>query len=371
MRVAIRKKTRKTIFSVIKKTFKGFGEHKIMKLSASLAYTTIFSMAPMLVMLLFLCSIFLKREAIEGTVYSQIKDFVGPESALQVQSMIKTSTQAAGTSFAGIVSILALLIAATSLFAEIQDSINTIWGVRPKKTAGIKYFLKSRLLSFGVIGSLGFLLLVTLGITSAIDVVADTLTRNFSTTAVVFLYILNILITLCIVTVLFGVIFKVLPDADIEWKQIRIAAFVTAILFMIGKFLISLYISKTNVGSTFGAAGSLVVLLVWVYYSSVILYLGAEFAKQDALAFGGTIRPSKYAETVQQVEVATDQPTLQHAEKEKEVVKDAQAVAEEVVQKAVKEKEEIITEAHSDKADIIADAHQCKENIIEEAKKKT
>ena len=347
----MKKKSFKNIFSVLNKTFDGFVDHKIMKLSASLAYTTIFSMAPLLIMLLFLCTIFLQKEAVEGTIYNQIKGFVGSASAEQVQSMIKTSSKATTSMFTRVIGIVALLIAATSLFAEIQDSINTIWGVRPKKGAGIKNFFKSRILSFGVIGSLGFLLLVTLGISTLIDGFSERLTQNFSNVAVVFIYIFNLLLTLFIVTILFAVIFKVLPDAEIQWKQVSIASIVTAVLFILGKFLISIYISKTNVGSTFGAAGSLVILLVWVYYSSIILYLGAMFAKEWALAFGSPIMPSKYAETVQTVEVASKGETLQEAEKEKEIVVDAKKTATDVVADAHKEKEKIIDEANFKKPD--------------------
>lgn len=342
-------KSLKNIFSVIKKTFDGFAEHKILKLSASLAYTTIFAMAPLLIMILFLCTIFLQKEAIEGTIYNQIKGFVGSASAEQVQSMIKTSSKATTSFFARVAGIIALLVAATSLFAEIQDSINTIWGVRPKKGAGIKNFFKTRIISFGIIGSLGFLLLVTLGISTVIDGFSERLIQHFSNIAVVFIYIFNLLLTLFIVTILFGVIFKVLPDAEIKWKQVKTASVVTAILFITGKFLISIYISKTNVGSTFGAAGSLVILLVWVYYSSIILYLGAEFAKEWALAFGTPILPSKYAETVQIVEVAAKGETLQEAEKQKDIVVDAKKTATDVVADAHEEKDKIIEQAAAEK----------------------
>ena len=343
----MQRKTFKNIFSVIKKTFGAFGDYKIMKLSASLAYTTIFSMAPLIVMILFLCAIFFQKEAIEGTLYAQIKDFVGGDGAAQIQGMIKNSGKTASNIFARIASVAAVIIAATSLFADIQDSLNTIWGVRPKKGAGIKNFIKTRILSFGIIGGLGFLLLVTLGISSVMDGISDRLIAHFSNIAVIIIYIVNAMITLLVVSVLFAVIFKVLPDADIEWRQIRTAAIVTAILFIIGKFLISLYISKTNVGSTFGAAGSLVVLLVWVYYSSVILYLGAAFAKQWALAFGSPILPSKHAETVQTVEIAANGSSLQHAETQKEKVMDAKAIAGDVIAEAHAEKEKIIKQAGS------------------------
>ena len=334
----------KNIFSVIKKTFTDFGDYKIMKLSASLAYTTIFSMAPLIVMILFLCAIFFQKEAIEGTLYGQIKDFVGSEGAEQIQAMIKNSSKTASSIFARIASVIALLIAATSLFADIQDSLNTIWGVRPKHGTGVKYFIKSRILSFGIIGGLGFLLLVTLGISSVMDGLSDRLILQFSNVAVIVIYIVNAFFTLLVVSILFAVIFKVLPDADIKWRQISTSAIVTAVLFIGGKFLISLYISSTNVGSTFGAASSLVILLVWVYYSSLILYLGAAFAKQWALAFGSPILPSKHAETVQNVEIASKGNSLQQAESTKEKVLDAKKVADDVVENAHIEKDKIINE---------------------------
>lgn len=335
-------KTFKNIFSVIKKTFAGFLEHKIMKLSAALAYTTIFSMAPLLVIILFLTTIFFQKEAIEGTIYNQMKSFVGEASAQQVQAMIRISGKETVSIVARIVSVVGLFIAATSLFVEIQDSINTIWGVRPKKGGGIKGFFKTRMISFGVIGSLGFLLLVTLGISTIMDGLSDKLSQNFSSVAVWATYILNIAVTLFIVSILFAVIFKMLPDAEIKWSQVRTASLVTAVLFMIGKFLISLYISQTKVGSTFGAAGSLVVLLVWVYYSSVILYLGAEFAKQWAIAFGTPIQPSKHAQIVQMVEVLSNSETIQHAEKEKGTIMDAKKIAEKVIIDAEAEKTKIV-----------------------------
>src|SRR5436190_12518473 len=176
-----------------------------------------------------------------------------------------------------------------------QDSINSIWGVKAKPKAGIMKLVMTRLLSFGMIASLGFLLLVSLAITALVEGIGDRLKQAFPDVTVVLLYIVNLIITFGVITALFAIIFKVLPDVRIKWKDIWPGAIATAILFMIGKFLISIYITKSNIGNTYGAAGSLVVLIVWIYYSSIILYFGAEFTKAYALNKGVHIVPSEYA----------------------------------------------------------------------------
>ena len=171
--------------------------------------------------------------------------------------------------------------------------------------------LRNRFLSFSVIASLGFLLLVSLGISAIIEALMGSFQANYPDVAVIFVYIINLVLTLGITAVIFGVIFKVLPDAQIKWKDIMAGAIATAVLFMIGKFGISFYISKANVGSTYGAAGSIVILLLWVYYSSIILYFGAEFTKAYAIQYGSAIHPNDYAVTTKQVEVETGKQTIQ------------------------------------------------------------
>ncbi|MEJ7912783.1 MAG: YihY/virulence factor BrkB family protein [Chitinophagaceae bacterium] len=295
--------TPKGIWEVLKSSFKGFAEDKVPKLSASLAYYTSFSLAPLLIMIIYLCSIFLGREAIEGTIYTQINGFVGKEAAEQIQGIIKSATLEGKGGFAAIIGIITLLIGATTVFAEIQDSINSIWGLKAKPKLGIKKLLKDRFLSFGIIGSLGFLLLVSLGVSAIVDGLGERLKDNFPDVTVVVFYVINLLLTLFITTGLFGVIFKVLPDAKIKWKDVFGGALATSVLFMIGKLLISLYISKSDVGGAFGAAGSLVILIVWIYYSAIILYFGAEFTKAYAVKYGSAIHPSHYAITIKKVEV--------------------------------------------------------------------
>ena len=176
-------------------------------------------------------------------------------------------------------------------------------------------------MSFGVIGSLGFILLVSLGLSAVLESLNEKLFAHFSDTAVYMVYVGQTLVTLTIITLLFAVIFKILPDAKITWKQVRVSSFTTALLFMAGKFLISFYISHSRLGTVYGAAGSLVIIMVWVYYSSVILYLGALFAKCYAIEFGSSIKPSKYAEIVHIVEVKLEAKTLQEAKEEVEEYK--------------------------------------------------
>lgn len=308
--------TFKGIWQVLKDSFKGFSEDKVPKLSASLAYYTVFSLGPLLIVLIFLSSIFFGREAIEGSIYTQMRAFVGPESAKQIQEIVKNATLADKGGLSAVIGIITLLIGATTVFAEIQDSINTIWGLKAKPKLGVMKIVKDRLLSFGIIGSLGFLLLVSLGVSTIIDALNTRLQNLFPDVAVVVFYIVNLILTLVIVSGLFAVIFKVLPDAKIKWKDVIGGAVATAILFVLGKFLISFYISKSDVGSTYGAAGSLVILIVWVYYSSIILFLGAEFTKAYAVKFGTEIHPSDFAVTVKNVEVETGKGSVQKSQRE-------------------------------------------------------
>jgi membrane protein len=305
----------KKIWKLTKETFQGFSKDKVTKLSGSLAYFTVFSMGPLLVVIIFLCGLFFAREAVEGKIYSVLKDFVGQDTAVQLQEIIKKASLTHRNSIAAIIGTITLIVGATGVFAEIQDSINKIWGLKPKPKKGWLKMLQNRVLSFSVIISLGFLLLVSLAITAIIESISGRLQGAFPGVAVTVFYIVNLALTLGISMLIFAVIFKVLPDATIKWKDVMIGAFVTALLFLAGKFGISFYISQTKVGSTYGAAGSLVILLVWVYYSSMILYLGAEFTKAYALEYGEPIHPNDYAVTTKEIEVETGKQTVQKKEK--------------------------------------------------------
>lgn len=303
--------TFKGIWDVIKKTFTGFSDHKVTKLSGSLAYYTVFSMAPLLVVIISLCGIFLGQEAAQGEIYKQLAGFMGKQTALQLQEIVSKAAIGDKDKVAFIIGLVTLLVGATTVFADIQESINTIWGLKPKPKRGWLKMLQNRFLSFSVIVSLGFILLVSLGITTVLDGFSTRLQARYADVSVVLFYILNQLLTLVVITLIFAVIFRVLPDALIKWRDVLSGAVVTAVLFMLGKFAISIYIGQSDVGSTYGAAGSLVILLLWTYYSSIILYLGAEFTKAYAVAYGSEIRPAHYAVTTKEIEVETGNASVQ------------------------------------------------------------
>ena len=314
-----KKLTLKGVWQILKEAGSGFSDDKVMKLSGSLAYFTIFSIGPLILIIIFLANLFWGREAVEGSIYGQIKGFVGPDAALQIQDIIKNAAISGKSTFTAIIGVITLVIGATGVFVEIQDSINTIWGLKPKPKKGLIKMILTRLLSFSVVVSLGFLLLVSLIINAVIEAMINKLMSVFPEGAVVLGYIINLVVTFGVTTLLFAIIFMVLPDAKIKWKDVLIGAMVTTVLFMIGKFAISFYIGTSNVGSTYGAAGSLVVILLWVYYSSVILYFGAEFTKAYAASYGSHIEPNEYAVWIKQVEVEEEGGSLKDNQQNKEV----------------------------------------------------
>jgi len=314
-----KKLTLKGVWQLIKEAASGFSDDKVLKLSGSLAYFTIFSIGPLILIIIFLADLFWGREAVEGSIYGQIKGFIGPDAALQIQDIIKNAAISGKSTFTAVIGIATLVVGATGVFAEIQDSINTIWGLKPKPKKGLIKMVLTRLLSFSVIVSLGFLLLVSLIVNAVIEALINKLMSVFPDGAVVLGYIVNLVVTFGVTTLLFAIIFMILPDAKIKWRDVLIGAMVTTVLFMIGKFAITFYIGTSNVGSTYGAAGSLVVILLWVYYSSVILYFGAEFTKAYAANYGSHIEPNQYAVWIKQVEVEEEGGSLKENQQNKEV----------------------------------------------------
>jgi membrane protein len=296
----------KEIWKVIVQSFKNFGDDKVPKLSASLAYTTTFSFGPLLVVIIFLCSLFLGEEAIQGQIYKQMQQFVGADAALQLQTIIKNASLSGKETLAAIIGIITLLFSATAVFAEIQDSINTIWGFKAKPKKGLWKIIRNRFLSFSVIVSLGFLLLVSLAISSVIEGLSNRLKAYYPDITVIVFIVLNFVISFIVITSLFALIFKVLPDAKTKWKDIWPGALASGILFMAGKFGVTFYIGQSKIGTTYGAAGSLVILLLWVYYSAIVLYLGAEFAKAWSAHKGSSIQPNDYAVALKKLEIETD-----------------------------------------------------------------
>jgi len=292
----------KGLWQILKATGTDFGNCRITRMSAALAYYTVFSIAPMLILVISLSAVFYGRNAIEGSIYGEIKSFVGSDAALQIQDLIKNATVARSNVFASGASIIALIIGATTVFGEIQDSINLIWSLKAKPKRGWFKIVLNRLLSFSIIVSLSFILLVSLIVSTVLDVLVNRLIHLFPGIAVYVAYGLNLLLTFLIITFLFGIIFKVLPDAKIKWRDVLTGAITTALLFMLGKFAIGFYLGTKNVGNTYGAAGSIIVILLWVYYSAIILYFGAAFTKNYAQFKGRRIYPNDYAVWTQHVE---------------------------------------------------------------------
>jgi membrane protein len=314
-----KKRLLKNIWELIRDAGNGFVDDKVIKLSGSLAYFTVFSIGPMLIVIIYFADIFLRREAIEGTVYRQLGGFVGPSAALQIQEIIKNATLSGKTNVTAVIGFVTLFIGATGVFSEIQDSINSIWNLKPKPKKGWLKMIINRLISFSVVISLGFILLVSLLVNGVIEGLMERLQQQFPRMTVQLVYLFNLLLTFIVTTSLFAIIFKVLPDAIIKWKDVFVGAVVTAILFMLGKFGITFYIGQSNIGDAYGAAGSLVVLLLWVYYSSLILYFGAEFTKAYAVKFGKRIYPNHYAVWIKNVEVEEENGTLKQQEQKKKI----------------------------------------------------
>ena len=305
------------MWALLKDTFNGFNNDKVGTLSGGLAYFTVFSMGPLFVVIISLCSFFLGRDAIEGKVYDILGGFVGKDTAAQLQQIIANAYVSNKSTVATIIGVITLMIGATSVFGVIQDSINTIWGLKSKPQNGLWKIIQNRFLSFSVIISLGFILLVSLVVSGLMEMLNNRLLHKFPEVAVVVFYILNLILTLGISTIIFAMIFKILPDANVKWKDVILGAFITACLFMAGKFGISIYIAQSKVGTSFGAAGSLVALLIWVYYSSMILYIGAEFTKAYAVKYGSKIYPNDYAVTIQVVATEFENKSIQKNEQQK------------------------------------------------------
>ncbi len=311
----VAKKILRDLIELLTNTFKGFLNDKVLKLSGSLAYSTIFSMGPFFIIIISVCGIFFGRKTVEGKIYFELAKYLGRNTAMQLELIIKNVAISGNNQLAIGVGGVILFLGATSIFAEIQDSVNDIWGLKPKPKKNWLKMVQNRFISFSIIISLGFLLMVSLTLTAVIDGFGYRLQARFPGVTIPVFYIFNQVLTLIVGTLIFGVIFKVLPDANIKWKDVLVGSVVTSLLFMMVKFMISLYISKANVAGVFGAFGSLIVLLLWVYYSSLILYFGAEFTKAFAVKYGSEILPSKYAVTKKEVEIETGKSSVQETEK--------------------------------------------------------
>jgi membrane protein len=281
-------------FGLLKDAFKEWREDKADRLAASLAYYTIFSLAPLVLIAIAIAGLVFGREAAQGQIFGQLQGLLGPEAAGTIEASVANSQKKEAGLFSAGIGLVVLLWSASNVFGQLQDALNTIWEVAPKPGAGIKAFIQKRVLSMGMVLAIGFLLLVSLVLSAGLSAVGNFLGGLLPGGEALW-QVVNFVVSFGIVTALFAAIYKVLPDAEVQWSDVWVGAAVTALLFVIGKLLIGLYLGHASVGSTFGAAGSLVVLLVWVYYSAQILFFGAEFTQAYARRFGSRIEPSEGA----------------------------------------------------------------------------
>lgn len=284
----------KKIAYLFGKTFSAFINDNVLKLSAALSYYTIFSLPALLIIITSLCSLYFRTAAIQGEIYMQIKNLIGPGAAMEIQSAINAVNLSGHTVLATIISMVVLVFGASGIFAEIQDSINYIWGIKSKPRRGLMRFIINRLMSFSMIASVGFLLMVGLIVSSIMEMLNKKLFSEFPSETIYVYYFLNILSLFALTVILFIIIFKILPDGKVSFRDCFLGAVFTAALFMAGKFAIGVYLGNTSLTTMYGSAGSVVIILAWVYYSAIILYFGAEFTKVYSQAYGQKIIPNRY-----------------------------------------------------------------------------
>jgi membrane protein len=293
----LRALTENRIYRLLKATLDSWLEDSALRLSAALAYYSIFSIAPLLVIAISIAGLLLGEEAVRGQLGEQLTAYVGPQAAASLQSMVQSASNHSKGWIGSIVGFVTLLIGASGVFGQLKDALNTIWEVKLEKSGGIMRFVRDRLLNFGMVLIIGFLLLASLLLSTALAALSGYLEHLLglpSFIGMVFAFALSF----SVVTVLFAFIFKVLPDARIEWRHVWMGAAVTALLFEIGKFGLSYYLGRESTASSFGAAGSVVLILLWVYYASCILLFGAEFTQIYASESGHAIQPAPGAVAV-------------------------------------------------------------------------
>lgn len=311
-----RKEKLQSIFKLFKLSVEEFLADNCLKFSASLSYSTIFALPSLAILIISSVGLFFDERQVSGELFDQVSSVFGHKVALQIQQAIENINIDGSSRIAQWIGVGTLIFSGSAVFAEIQSSINYIWELKPKPKKGIIRILINRLLSFAMIGALGFVLLVSLMVNTFIEVLYNQLTLLFSENTMYLANILNTVIVFLIVSLIFGFIFRTLPDGKLKWKETMVGASFTSILFMIGKFVISNFLINTSKLEVYGAAGSILLILVWVYYSAIILYFGAVFTKNFSEMYGTPIQPNDYS-----VRVIIEEREVNYAKKEEEIVK--------------------------------------------------
>ena len=292
-----------TSWTVLKKTVVNFYEDDSISYASSIAFYTIFSMPAILIIALSIGTAFYERNVVQEELINQVERLIGMNSEKEITEIISNASLDSTSAFAKTVGIVTLIFSATTVFASLQSSLNKIWGIKPKPMRGIVKFLINRLLSLAMVAVMGFLLLVSLVVDALLVLFQSFLSKVMEGFTLYILQGMNMAISFAIITVIFGLVFKVLPDADVKWRDVWVGAFVTTILFSIGKFLIGFYLGNSSFGSAYGAAGSLVIILVWIYYSTITVLFAAELTSVYTEVIGERVKLYDTAVKVQQIEV--------------------------------------------------------------------
>ncbi|HWA73291.1 MAG TPA: YihY/virulence factor BrkB family protein [Polyangiaceae bacterium] len=286
------------VWATVKDTASDWSDDNASRLAAALAYYSLLSLAPLMVIIIAISGFFLGPDAARGRVAGELGAIVGGPAARGIESVVQSAQSPSAGVVSTIVGIVTLFVGASGVFGELQSSLNTIWEVKPKPGRGILGEIKARFISFTMVLGVAFLLLVSLVLSAVLSSVGSTFSDLLPGGEALWQGV-NFVFSLAVVTLLFALIFKYIPDVEIEWRDVWLGAVVTAVLFTIGKFLLALYLGKAAVGSAYGAAGSLIALVVWVYYAAQILFMGAEFTQTQARRRGHEIKPSESAVRVE------------------------------------------------------------------------
>jgi membrane protein len=282
------------VIEIIKDTGRSFMEDKAMRLSAALAYYSVFSMAPLLIVAISIAGTIFGENAARGAIKEQLTGALGAEAASAIQQMIMGASSSGKNGTMAIIGFIVLLVSASGVFAQLKDAMNTVWNIKAKPGRSLLALAWDRIMSLSMVLMIGFLLLVSLVLSTAVAAASSWIGTVLPVPPLVWLSV-NSVVSLSVITLMFAMIFKILPDADVRWKDVWAGAFMTSCLFSIGKFLLALYLGRMGAASTYGAAGALVLILTWVYYSSNILLLGAEFTQVLAHRRGRRIGPTSAA----------------------------------------------------------------------------
>jgi membrane protein len=282
------------VWAIVRGGLKGWWNDNVPRLGASLAYYTLFAIAPVIIVAIGIAGLVFGPEAVRGQIVHQVDDLIGLEGGRAVQALLQGASNHSAGVLATVIGSITFLLGATGAFLELQYALNTIWRVAPKATAGLRDFLVQRLVSFGLVVAIGFLLMVSLAVSAALAAFSGWL--NASVPGIAFVWMaVNLVISIAVTTLLFALVYKVLPDVDLDWPDVWTGALMTSVLFAIGKTVIGLYIGHSSTASSYGAAGSVVVLLLWVYYSAQIVLFGAELTRAYTATRRGAPKPVEYA----------------------------------------------------------------------------